>query len=142
MDLRGVVPAFPFIKNVVVVPKFPTGYVLPSSHRPCGRPEMHIGDSLPMGWVRVICPKLTGGGLIRSQGGWSQVLAMRRKDHKEESDERILGGGDFVHAILKRSRRKKLRQLKLRRGGRNIADIIRKQCEKRKVSPEELKERG
>jgi REP element-mobilizing transposase RayT len=24
--------------------------------------------------------ELTGGGLIRSQGGWSQVLAMRRKD--------------------------------------------------------------
>jgi REP element-mobilizing transposase RayT len=86
--------------------------------------------------------KLTGGGLIRSQGGWSQVHAMRRKDHKEESDERILGGGDFVYAILKEAEEKQLRQLKLRRGGRNIADIIREECEKSKVSPEELKRGG
>ncbi|HLF85581.1 MAG TPA: hypothetical protein VI584_00705 [Nitrospiria bacterium] len=86
--------------------------------------------------------KLTGGGLIRSQGGWSQVLAMRRKDQKEESDERILGGGDFVHAILKEAEEKQLRQLKIRRGGRNIVDIIREECEKSKVSQEELKERG
>src|SRR4030042_6037486 len=36
-------------------------------------------------------PMLTGGGLIRSQGGWSQVLALRRKGERELSDERILG---------------------------------------------------
>lgn len=46
-------------------------------------------------------PMLTGGGLIRSQGGWSQVLSMRRKGLKEKADERILGSGDFVHEILK-----------------------------------------
>lgn len=34
---------------------------------------------------------LTGGGLIKSQGGWSQVMAMRRRGQKEEYDERILG---------------------------------------------------
>ena len=35
--------------------------------------------------------ELTGGGLIRSQGGWSQVLAMQRSGKKEAFDERIWG---------------------------------------------------
>jgi REP element-mobilizing transposase RayT len=34
---------------------------------------------------------LTGGGLIRSQGGWSAVNALRRLGVREKSDERILG---------------------------------------------------
>jgi len=82
---------------------------------------------------------LTGGGLIRSKGGWSQVLSMRRKGFKEEADERILGNGDFVQEILKEAEEKYLRQLKLRQSGLNIAEIIRQECKKSKISPEELK---
>ena len=37
-------------------------------------------------------PELVGGGLIRSMGGWSEVLALRRRGEKTASDERILGG--------------------------------------------------
>jgi len=84
-------------------------------------------------------PMLTGGGLIRSQGGWSQVLSMRRKGLKEKADERILGSGDFVYEILKETEEKELRQLKLRRSGLNIAEIISQECKKSKISPEELK---
>jgi len=40
-----------------------------------------------------------GGGLVRSQGGWSQVLSKRRGGG-EKSDERILGSGDFVERIV------------------------------------------
>lgn len=82
---------------------------------------------------------LTGGGLIRSQGGWSHVLSMRRKGLKEEADERILGGGDFVQEILKEAEEKHLRQLKLQKSGLNIAEIIRQECKKSKISPEELR---
>jgi hypothetical protein len=39
---------------------------------------------------------LTGGGLIRSHGGWAAVKQMRRAKMFEKSDERILGDGDFV----------------------------------------------
>lgn len=45
-------------------------------------------------------PELVGGGLIRSQGGWSQVMAMRQRNDRELSDERILGPGDFVEKII------------------------------------------
>jgi putative transposase len=85
-------------------------------------------------------PELTGGGLIRSHGGWSAVLSMRRKKQKEESDERILGSGDFVHAILKEAEERQLRQLKMKRSGRTIADIIREECRKGRISVEELKQ--
>lgn len=41
-----------------------------------------------------------GGGLVRSAGGREQ-LALRSRDEREKGDERILGGGDFVEAVLK-----------------------------------------
>jgi putative transposase len=41
-------------------------------------------------------PELVGGGLIRSLGGWSQVLSLRGSREKMEYDSRILGNGDFV----------------------------------------------
>ncbi len=45
-------------------------------------------------------PELVGGGLIRSLGGWSQVLSLKRKGTKIASDERILGSGEFVEGLL------------------------------------------
>ncbi len=45
-------------------------------------------------------PELIGGGLIRSIGGWSEVKSLRKRGEKQFSDERILGGGDFVREIL------------------------------------------
>ncbi len=69
-------------------------------------------------------PVLSGGGLLRSYGGWSQVLAMKRKGDIEEFDERILGSGDFVQAILLEVEDKDFRQLKIRRSGRTLKKII------------------
>ncbi len=83
--------------------------------------------------------EFSGGGIIRSQGGWSHVVAMRRKEQPEEGDERILGSGEFVRAILKNTEERYLRQLKLRRNGRKIDDIIQDECKQSRVSPEELK---
>jgi REP element-mobilizing transposase RayT len=45
-------------------------------------------------------PELTGGGLIRSVGGWSEVRSLRKRGEKQFSDERILGSGEFVKDIL------------------------------------------
>lgn len=87
-------------------------------------------------------PELTGGGLIRSKGGWSQVLSARRSGRKEEFDERILGNGDFVNAILKEAEEKTTRQLKLRRSGKTIDKIIEEECRKERISASELKGGG
>lgn len=83
-------------------------------------------------------PELTGGGLIRSQGGWSRVLGLRRSGQREEFDERILGSGDFVQVILSEAEELQLRQTKLRRRGKGIADIIREECRNHGVKEREL----
>jgi putative transposase len=44
--------------------------------------------------------ELSGGGLVRSHGGWSKVQSMRKQGLREEGDERILGSGEFVHSLL------------------------------------------
>ena len=44
---------------------------------------------------------LTGGGLIRSTGGWSALKALRIHNLRIKGDERILGSNDFVEHVLK-----------------------------------------
>jgi plasmid maintenance system antidote protein VapI len=83
-----------------------------------------IEEGMEMGRV----PELTGGGLVRSLGGWSRVVALRREGQAEESDERILGGGEFVEEVLQEAEEKQLRQLKVRRRGVTVGDIIQKEC--------------
>jgi hypothetical protein len=46
-------------------------------------------------------PELTGGGLIRSMGGWSAVKTLRNTALRMKSDERVLGDSDFVETVLK-----------------------------------------
>ncbi len=46
-------------------------------------------------------PDLTGGGLVRSAGGWSALKTMRKGESRMKGDERILGQGDFVETVLK-----------------------------------------
>jgi hypothetical protein len=87
-------------------------------------------------------PELTGGGLIRSKGGWSQVLSSRRSGRKEEFDERILGSSDFVNTILKEAEENTKHQLKLRRSGRTLAGIIQEECRRERINPAELKGGG
>ena len=82
--------------------------------------------------------ELTGGGLIRSRGGWSQVVSARRKGQREEYDERILGSGDFVTKIFQDAEKKQMRQMKIRRSGRTINNIIQEECTQSRVSLNEL----
>ena len=48
-------------------------------------------------------PELTGGGLVRSVGGWLNLMEMRRAKVFVKGDERILGESDFVEKILEES---------------------------------------
>lgn len=82
--------------------------------------------------------ELTGSGLIRSRGGWSHVLAIRRRGEKQEFDERILGSGDFVSKVLKEAEDRHLRQLKNKRAGRTIQMIMDEECRKLGITSQEL----
>ena len=46
-------------------------------------------------------PDLTGGGLLRSVGGWAALAALRSGSDWVKSDERILGDSDFVNTVLR-----------------------------------------
>jgi REP element-mobilizing transposase RayT len=46
-------------------------------------------------------PELVGGGLIRSLGGWSEVLALRVRGEKQRSDQRILGDSRNLRDVHK-----------------------------------------
>ena len=55
-----------------------------------------VREGLAMGRM----PKLTGGGLIRSCGGWRELHSAKEAGVFLQSDERILGDSDFVaHAL-------------------------------------------
>ncbi|MBI5416955.1 hypothetical protein HZA55_03265 [Candidatus Poribacteria bacterium] len=82
---------------------------------------------------------LSGGGLIKSVGGWSNIISMRRRDERIEFDERILGDSDFVHDILKDAEQRQIRQLSFKKSGKTITDLIEEECRKLQINPIELK---
>ncbi|GAI25829.1 unnamed protein product, partial [marine sediment metagenome] len=79
-------------------------------------------------------PDLTGGGLIRSMGGWSIVKAMRNSGIKEKSDARILGSGEFVSELIKHAEEKVKYQLPAMELQKIITAEIEIQCKKEKVA--------
>jgi putative transposase len=65
-------------------------------------------------------PELVGGGLIRSLGGWAQVLSSRRKGMEVSADRRILGGSDFVEDVLSEADEREKRTLRLSARARDL----------------------
>ncbi len=65
-------------------------------------------------------PELVGGGLLRSQGGWAQVLSLRRKGSPVAADARILGSGAFVERLLAEAARRDKETLRL---ARKVVDL-------------------
>ena len=66
---------------------------------------------------------LTGGGLLRSAGGWEGVKALRYEKVYQRNDERILGDGDFVNGILSSAEDKLKKEYKLRSLGMDLDSI-------------------
>ncbi len=83
-------------------------------------------------------PELVGGGLIRSAGGWAQVISMRRKKETGFSDERILGSGKFVEKMVSEAEE---RQKKMFSGSRAeiVEEVLKSVCNKEGVQISELK---
>lgn len=84
-------------------------------------------------------PELVGGGLIRSQGGWSHVVSPRRHGDRELTDQRILGRGDFVQRLLDEAEARQKDHLSSRERQQAIAEIIAQSCESDGINLLELK---
>lgn len=68
-------------------------------------------------------PELTGGGLIRSLGGWGEVKKQRRQKAYMKGDERILGDGDYVDEVLRGANESLQRRYRLQAMGVDVDKI-------------------
>ncbi len=69
-------------------------------------------------------PELTGGGLIRSAGGWREIRAANKEGIRLTSDERILGNSDFVEKVLASAGEDYNRQMRLKASGIDLELVM------------------
>jgi len=84
-------------------------------------------------------PELVGGGLIRSLGGWSQVLSLNRVGSKVFSDERILGSSEFVKDVIADAEQKAKETLRLFLKISDLLSLVKEVCEGEGVDEPELR---
>lgn len=84
-------------------------------------------------------PELVGGGLVRSYGGWSAVLSLRKAKERIIGDQRILGAGDFVESVLKDSAERFGYPLRPVERSKRVEDILKEVCGREEIHLEELR---
>jgi hypothetical protein len=102
------------------------------------RYEMFVKDGLSQGRR----PELVGGGLIRSLGGWSQVLSLRRKGTRVASDERVLGSGEFIEDLLSEAAARERETLRLSARIFDLASLARDIVKGEGITESELRSGG
>lgn len=98
----------------------------------------YVKEGIPMGRR----PDLVGGGLVRSKGGWSNVIAMRKRKIRELADERILGSGDFVERIIDQAEQNFKKALKNNLSLNEIETLILRSCKASGIHIDELRSGG
>ena len=83
-------------------------------------------------------PELTGGGLIRSSGGWAAAKALRKAKTYMKGDERILGDSDFVQESLKQAEEQLEQKYKIQSQGYDIDKIARRVGDLMDMSAEQV----
>lgn len=83
-------------------------------------------------------PGLTGGGLIRSAGGWTGVQQLRKAGSFQKSDERILGDGGFVESVLAEAEERMTRMYAYRAKGITLDQLQQAVAELVGIVPEAL----
>ena len=79
---------------------------------------------------------LTGGGLVRSVGGWSAVKSLRKVGAIQKGDERILGDGEFVEKVLFQAEEAFERKYRLNAKGIDIDRITERVADIMGMAPE------
>ncbi len=87
-------------------------------------------------------PELTGGGLVRSLGGWAALRALRNEPVRVKGDERILGDSDFVESVLKEANEQLERRYRLEAGGFDLDQVVQRVADVMNIEPDLLWERN
>ena len=85
---------------------------------------------------------LTGGGLIRSSGGWQAVKDAKESVIHLKSDERILGDSDFVSSILLKAEESLKEKYKLKSSGVDLNYITKRVAAILDMSEEDVWQEG
>ena len=72
---------------------------------------------------------MTGGGLLRSIGGWGVLKSMRKMNIHIKGDERILGDSDFVEKVLSQASEQMERRYRLKEEGWTLTKITERVAE-------------
>jgi REP element-mobilizing transposase RayT len=91
-----------------------TDYVLRLFGKKVGAARKHYRNFVEQGIKTGKRPDLTGGGLIRTAGGWAALKAYRDRNIRITGDERILGESDFVESVLKEQNERLERRYRIR----------------------------
>jgi putative transposase len=83
-------------------------------------------------------PDLTGGGLLRSSGGWTAIKESRKAGIRLKGDERILGNSDFVENVLKSSEESFEQKYELKARGFDFDLVKERVAEIMGITPEEV----
>ncbi len=84
-------------------------------------------------------PEMVGGGLVRSLGGWSEVLALRVRKGRQPSDQRILGDGEFVEAMWKDMDERRKENFRVSGQRMSLAELVERISGEHGVSVNELR---
>jgi putative transposase len=83
-------------------------------------------------------PDLTGGGLLRSIGGWAGLKDIRKSGIRVKGDERILGDGDFVETVLASAKEVLEEKYALKARGIDFEQVVLRVAEVMKLTPDQV----
>ena len=82
------------------------------------------------------------GGLLRSQGGWAAVKALRRSGAYQKGDERILGDSHFVEEVLSQTDEELHQTYRMQAEGYDLEKLLERVAEIMDMSSEEIMDSG
>jgi putative transposase len=121
--------SFPYCGHSAVLNRHPRGWqdvdkILNRFGRKVFRAREAYRDFMAEGVEMGRRPELTGGGLVRSLGGWDEVKRQRKAGGWNKGDERILGGSEFVQSVLDASSERLERKYRLQTRGLDFEWLV------------------
>lgn len=116
-----------------------TDSVLKHFGKTAGRARRQYRRFMEDGFHQGRKPELTGGGLLRSYGGWSAIRKNFKRGIRIKGDERILGSSDFVGRVLREAEEHLQARAELAKSGIDFETILEKVAGDYGIDPQELK---
>ena len=113
-------------------------YVLKLFGKRVSSSRKHYREFVEKGVIMGRRPDLTGGGLIRSVGGWKALKALSNLKIHIKGDERILGDSDFVKSVLKEQNERLARRFHLQAQGVDFDKVIDRVAKVFSLKPEQV----